>query len=165
LQQNTGGQPLLAIDTFKQFFPNIDPFGGSRLRAHPAANVMGETITDFFDSLNTTDNDYYALIGDEWVATDLINANTNRNFTSWAEFFGPHLYNGDNFTTVVRLLFDSDDKASSLIDEHSNATTSRVSYLMKQLQIRTLALQYMDMVPIQHHRTQVLHGQQKTLFL
>ncbi|CZR66660.1 uncharacterized protein PAC_16561 [Phialocephala subalpina] len=111
LQQNTGGQPLLAIDTFKQFFPNIDPFSGSRLRAHPAANVMGETITDFFDSLNTTDEDYYALIGDEWVATDLINANTNQNFTSWAEFFGPHLYNGDNFTTVQRynlssLLFD-----------------------------------------------------------
>jgi hypothetical protein len=112
LQQNTGGQPLLAIDTFKQFFPNIDPFSGSRLRAHPAANVMGETITDFFDSLNTTDEDYYALIGDEWVATDLINANTNQNFTSWAEFFGPHLYNGDNFTTVVRLIFDGKEKTS-----------------------------------------------------
>jgi len=82
------------------------------MRAHPAANVMGETITDYFDSLNTTDEDYYALIGDEWVATDLINANTNQNFTSWAEFFGPHLYNGDNFTTVVRLIFHSDDEPS-----------------------------------------------------
>ncbi|KUJ17685.1 uncharacterized protein LY89DRAFT_747417 [Mollisia scopiformis] len=111
LQQNTGGQPLLAIDTFKQFFPNIDPFDGSRMRAHPSADVMGNTITGYFQSLNTTDEDYYALIGDEWVATDLINANTNQNFTSWAEFFGPHLYNGDNFTTVQRynlssILFD-----------------------------------------------------------
>lgn len=101
VQQNTGGQTLLAIDTFKHFFPNIDPFGGSRMRAHPAANVMGQTITDYFDSLSTTDQDYYGLIGDEWVATDLINADTNQNFTSWPEFFGPHLYNGDNFTTVV----------------------------------------------------------------
>ena len=106
LQQNMGGETLLAIDTFKQFFPNIDPFGGSRMRAHPAANVMGETITDFFDSLNFTDDGYYVLLGDEWVATDLINANTNQNFTSWAEFFGPHLYNGDNFTTVVCLELD-----------------------------------------------------------
>jgi hypothetical protein len=76
------------------------------MRAHPAANVLGQTITDYFDSLSTTDDDYYALVGDEWVATDLINANTNQNFTSWPEFFGPHLYNGDNFTTVVSLTSD-----------------------------------------------------------
>jgi hypothetical protein len=103
LQQNIGGQPLLAIDTFKRFFPNIDPFDGSRMRAHPSANVMGETITDFWNSLNATDDGYFELAADEWVATDRINANTNQNFTSWAEFFGPHLYNGDYFTTTVSI--------------------------------------------------------------
>lgn len=82
------------------------------MRAHPSADVMGETITDYFNSLNATDEDYYALTGDEWVATDLINANTNQNFTSWAEFFGPHFYNGDNFTTVVRFIFYVHDKVS-----------------------------------------------------
>ncbi|KAH8817199.1 hypothetical protein F5884DRAFT_874120 [Xylogone sp. PMI_703] len=121
LQQNTGGQTLLAIDTFKHFFPNIDPFGGSRMRAHPAANVLGQTITDYFDSLSTTDEDYYALIGDEWVATDLINANTNQNFTSWPEFFGPHLYNNDNFTTVQRY-----NLSSLLYDESATEATFAV---------------------------------------
>ncbi|KAH0559692.1 hypothetical protein GP486_003789 [Trichoglossum hirsutum] len=102
LQQNVGGQSLLAIDAFKQFFPNIDPFVGSRMRAHPSANVMGKTMTGYWDSLNDTDDDYYFLAANAWVATDRINANTGRNFSSWAEFFGPNLYNGDNFTNTQR---------------------------------------------------------------
>jgi hypothetical protein len=105
LQQNVGGQSLLAIDTFKQFFPNIDPFAGSRMRAHASADVMGETLTVYWDSLNDTDDNFYILAASEWVATDRINADTGRNFTSWAEFFGPHLYDGDNFTTTVRFSF------------------------------------------------------------
>ena len=32
VQHNSGGVTFLAIDAFKQFFPSIDPFGGSRLR-------------------------------------------------------------------------------------------------------------------------------------
>lgn len=102
LQQNIGGQSLLAIDTFKQFFPNIDPFAGSRMRAHDSADVMGNTMTNYWNNLNDTDDNYYILAANEWVATDRLNANTNQNFTTWAEFFGPHLYDGDNFTTTQR---------------------------------------------------------------
>ncbi|APA13907.1 hypothetical protein sscle_12g086770 [Sclerotinia sclerotiorum 1980 UF-70] len=102
LQQNYGGQSLLAIDTFKQFFPNIDPFAGSRMRAHAAADVLGKTFTSYWDSLAEDDETKYALATDEWVITDRINADTNRNFTNWGEFFGPNLYNGDNFTNIER---------------------------------------------------------------
>jgi hypothetical protein len=102
LQQNLGGQSLLAIDTFKQFFPNIDPFAGSRMRAHPSANVMGETMTNYWNSLNDTSDDNYNLAANEWVATDRLDANTGQNFSSWAEFFGPYLYDGDDFTTTQR---------------------------------------------------------------
>ena len=105
LQQNVGGQSLLAIDTFKQFFPNIDPFAGSSMRAHSSADVMGETMTNYWNNLNDTDDNYYLLAANEWVATDRLNANTNENFTTWAEFFGPHLYDGDNFTTTVSFSF------------------------------------------------------------
>lgn len=101
LQENTGGSALLAFDTFKQFFPNLDPFGGSRLRAHPAADVMGDAITSYWNLLTEDDDDYYNLAADEWLSADRINADTNRNFTSWAEFFGPHSHYGDNFTTTV----------------------------------------------------------------
>ncbi|KAN0067577.1 hypothetical protein V8E54_014446 [Elaphomyces granulatus] len=104
LQSNSGGQPLLAISTFKHFFPNIDPFAGSRLRAHHAADVMGNTITSYFDSLDTSDPVYEALAANEWVSSDRLNAEVdpNRNFSSWQEFFGPHEYNGDAFTTIQR---------------------------------------------------------------
>jgi hypothetical protein len=61
LQSNYGGSPLMATDRFKRFFPNINAFQGSRLRAHPAANVMGNTITEYGD-----------LITNEWVATTKI---------------------------------------------------------------------------------------------
>lgn len=47
LQQNLGGDTLLANDTFKHFFPPNDTFRGSRLRAHPQADVIGNTFTAY----------------------------------------------------------------------------------------------------------------------
>ena len=102
LQQNAGGDTLLAYDTFKQFFPTTEPFAGSRMRAHEAADVLGTTLTDEYDTQTLNDTFYYELSANEWVATDRLNADTSQNFTSWGEFFGPHEYNGDSFTNVVR---------------------------------------------------------------
>lgn len=78
-------------------------YGGSRLRAHDAANVMGDTLTSYFDSLTEDDDDFYSLVADEWVSSTRINANTGQNFSSWAEFYGPHAFNGDTFTTTARI--------------------------------------------------------------
>lgn len=112
VQSNGGGLPLLAIDTFKQFFPDIDPFSGSRMRATSAGNIMGQTITtmaenvvgqaitDIFQGVNLTQHRLDA--SDEWAAIERIDANTDKDFTSWEEFFGPHPYDGDEFTTVQR---------------------------------------------------------------
>jgi hypothetical protein len=103
LQSNYGGSPLVAVDTFRRFFPNIDAFQGSRLRAHPAANVMGNTITEYFGLFENTDEMYADLISNEWVATTKINADTNQLFKSWPEEFGrPQSFDGDNFTTTQR---------------------------------------------------------------
>jgi hypothetical protein len=71
------------------------------MRAQAAADVMGGTITSYWNKLTEADGNYCLLAANEWVATDLLNANTNQNFTTWAEFFGPNLYYGDNFTTTV----------------------------------------------------------------
>ncbi|KAL8667717.1 MAG: hypothetical protein Q9202_000572 [Teloschistes flavicans] len=110
LQRNAGGGNLLAIDTFKQLFPAVDPFGGSRLRAHNAANVLGSTISTYFDNSNATVRE--ELVGSAWTASTFINADTGRNFSSWAELYGPHSYNGDLFTTTQR-----DNLSSILFDE------------------------------------------------
>ncbi|KAL8856656.1 MAG: hypothetical protein Q9178_006723 [Gyalolechia marmorata] len=102
LQRNGGGGNLLATDVFKQFFPSIDPFGGSRLRAHDTANILGNTFSAYYDSQrpNTTVTDQFA--GSVWTAQGYLNAETGRNFSSWAELYGPHQYNGDFFTTTQR---------------------------------------------------------------
>ncbi|KAF4637196.1 hypothetical protein G7Y89_g886 [Cudoniella acicularis] len=99
LQSNQGGEALLAIDTFKRFFPNIDPFGGSRMRAHPAANTMGQVVTSFFENNNDSDD---TLVTNEWVSTVRLNAATNDTFASWPEFFGPNTFDGDEFTNIQR---------------------------------------------------------------
>lgn len=101
LQQNTGGEVLLAFDVFKRFFPNIDPYGASRMRAHHAADVMGDSLTEYYAGLSTVNPDYETLAADEWIATPRINAETDVNFASWAEFYGSYEYNGDNFTAKV----------------------------------------------------------------
>ena len=115
LQQNFGGDTLLAVDTFKHFFPSNDTFRGSRLRAHPTADVLGNTFTTYFATNRSPNSSVYdAVAASGWVATDRLNAATNQNFTSWGEFFGPHQYNGDLFTTVQR-----DNISSAIFDENA----------------------------------------------
>ena len=105
VQRNTGGGDLLATDTFKQFFPTIDPFGAGRLRAVKTADELGNTFTQYYDThlqSDMQDPDYLTLSANAWVATDYLNAGTGRNFSSWPEYFGPHAAHGDLFTTVQR---------------------------------------------------------------
>lgn len=88
------------------------------MRAHSSANVMGSTITRYWDELNSTDENYDILSASEWVATNRIDAGTSSLFTGWPEFFGPHTVDGDNFTTVQRYnLSDSNFDVSATDDE------------------------------------------------
>ena len=115
LQQNLGGDTLLAIDTFKHFFPSRDTFRGSRLRAHATADVIGNTFTSYYATGKAVNSsEYDALSVSDFVSTDRLNAETDQNFTSWGEFFGPHEYNGDLFTTVQR-----ENITSSLFDNEA----------------------------------------------
>lgn len=102
LQGNSGGSVELAFVTFSQFFPQYYPFAGSRRRSHELANVLGTTITNYWDgiSLNTDPVDKYNEEASEWVITNRINALTGQNFTSWAEYYGPMAGNGDTFSLV-----------------------------------------------------------------
>ncbi|KAI3323720.1 hypothetical protein HD806DRAFT_72048 [Xylariaceae sp. AK1471] len=108
LQQNTGGQVLLAIATFKQFFPNIEPFAGSQMRASHPTDVMGRTLTQFFEQLPTDDELYPVYVIDEWVSSARLNAETGSNFTSWDEFFGPIPAGDDVVTRTQRFNLSSE---------------------------------------------------------
>lgn len=117
LQQNTGGEALLAFDLFKRFFPNIDPYGASQMRAHHAADIMGGYLTAYYAGLSTQDPDYEVLAANEWIALPRINVETGTNFSSWTEFYGPYEYNGDSFTTQQRYNLSSEVFTSSAIGE------------------------------------------------
>ena len=71
------------------------------MRAQPVADVLGNTITSYYDTLPTNTYYYDVLSAYEWVATDRLDAETGENFTSWGQFFGPHPDHGDFFTTTV----------------------------------------------------------------
>ncbi|KAI1640957.1 hypothetical protein F4809DRAFT_588177 [Biscogniauxia mediterranea] len=106
LQQNYGGTSMLAFTTFKRFFPNIDPFAGSRRRSHEMADILGTTKTNYWDSLrldnDTEAEEKYEMEADEWVVTTRLNADTGDNFTSWVEYYGPREDNGDSFSLTER---------------------------------------------------------------
>ncbi|KAF9631369.1 hypothetical protein BFW01_g2231 [Lasiodiplodia theobromae] len=105
LQQNSGGAIFLAIDTFKRFFPNIEPFAGSRRRSHPLADELGEVSTNWWGTLDRNDpatEIYLQHARDEWVITNRLNAETDKTFSSWSEYYGPRSFNGDAFSEIER---------------------------------------------------------------
>ena len=89
-----------------KFFPTIDPFGGSRERVSKYLNVLGNTLTNYYDenvnALNSSFYDYFTT--SQWVAPIFINAATGQNFTSWAEYYGPIEDRLDYFTVTVHLI-------------------------------------------------------------
>ncbi|XP_014555933.1 hypothetical protein COCVIDRAFT_100919 [Bipolaris victoriae FI3] len=116
LQQNTGGTVELAFSTFKRFFPNADPFAGSRRRNHHLGGIIGGAYTSYFDSLNPSDPDYEYLLAAEWVVTPRLNAATGQNFTSWAEYTGPVQEKGDSFSLTERYNLSNSEFSSALFE-------------------------------------------------
>ncbi|PSN72087.1 hypothetical protein BS50DRAFT_516100 [Corynespora cassiicola Philippines] len=98
LQQNSGGMVLLALTTFKEFFFDIDPYTGSRIRSHELANVLGSAYSQWWESLDPEDPLYLSYAASEWVATNRINPLTGQNFTSWAEYHGQVNVLDDSFS-------------------------------------------------------------------
>lgn len=129
LQQNSGGQESLAFEVFRQFFPSLAPFAGSRMRSHYLADVLGTTMTPYFDSLNTSSPDYDIYVAEEWVVTDRVNVLTGQNFTSWRQFSGAGNYDGDALSLVEQYnlsspIFDSDALGIVFPDCYFNNTCS-----------------------------------------
>jgi hypothetical protein len=98
------------------------------MRAHPMANILGKTITGYWSKLKTNYFDYYALLVDEWAVTGRLKADTGKNFTSWAEFYGPHKHHNDAFTTTVGFLYFNASPFDHVTKFHSNVSTCRVLF-------------------------------------
>lgn len=102
LQQNDGGDVFLALSTFDQFFPGIEPYTGSRIKSHRNANILGEAYTQWWKDLQNSGSEADEVLHDayadsEWIIAHHINAATGANFSSWSEYSAP----SDAFSRTV----------------------------------------------------------------
>jgi hypothetical protein len=114
LRGNGGGYLFLGYDMFKQLFPSLDPYGASQFRANEAFDLVGQFMTEYlkdttyeeavkdFETNGENSNTGYGLLWQSIFNYRLPLTVENKNFTSWADYFGPHNINGDNFTSISR---------------------------------------------------------------
>jgi len=112
LRGNGGGRVFLGYDMFKQLFPSLDPYGASQFRANEAFDLVGQFMTEVLKDVTYDQalkdfqangfNSNIAPLYQSIFNYKLPNTVENKNFTSWPDYFGPHLINGDNFTSVSR---------------------------------------------------------------
>lgn len=104
---NSGGTVLQGYSMFKSLFPSLDPYGATRFRAHEAFDLIGQEVSSYAGSSypwdllainNSALNDFVESPFD--YRSDMTQQGVP--FDSWAQKFGPHVFNGDNFTSVIR---------------------------------------------------------------
>lgn len=105
LSANGGGYILQGYDTFRQLFPQIEQDGFTRFRYTEALAVMAEVYAsaipaDFDPETSPSDEliNMYESVPNYRYDLNL----TDGHFPSIADKFGPHEYNGDNFTGIIR---------------------------------------------------------------
>lgn len=130
LQQNDGGMVSLAYDTFARFFPDTEPFGGSRRRSHRLADVVGGAMTEWWGGLDRSpeSDDYLDFLlhyDDEWVITPRLNAETNAPFTSWTQYSGPRPFHGDRFSLTERYNLSDPDFVESAFNMPIHSATTK----------------------------------------
>jgi hypothetical protein len=104
LQANGGGTILQGYDLFKQLFPDLDPYGANRFRAHEAVDLIGKAYSSMASrgprvtggnlTLQNAQSSWFDYHTDMTVDA--------KPFPSWAEKFGPQEVNGDKYTTLAR---------------------------------------------------------------
>lgn len=97
------------------------------------ANVLGDTLSRFWGTLTTDDEDYSDLAVDEWVILDRLSAATGKNFSSWADYFDPAFtYKDDKFSATVSSSAVSSNIIQLLISLFRNVIISPALYLIKK---------------------------------
>lgn len=105
---NGGGDVYQGYNLFLNLFPDLFPSQLNRRRATPILDAIGTLVSKYdvqYPFINESDPAV-----DAELSTSLSNFNyredediNNQSFTSWPEKFGPHTFNGDNFTSLFQL--------------------------------------------------------------
>lgn len=104
LQANGGGTILQGYDLFKQLFPDEDPYGANRFRAHEAVDLIGQSYSALASRAPRNSGVNYTI---EDAQTSWFDYHTDmtadgKPFLSWQEKYGPQETNGDKYTTLAR---------------------------------------------------------------
>lgn len=134
LSGNTGGVIFQGFDTFKRFFPTLDPQVGFRTRASPNQGIIGELFTGIIE--NVDDNFDFSTsleLASAWgtsipfVSTYSTNVD-GEAWQSWDEFYGPREIRGDNFTNTARYNLSSPVISLIFGDDIAGYGSNRISY-------------------------------------
>ncbi|KAL1623849.1 hypothetical protein SLS54_004312 [Diplodia seriata] len=107
LSANGGGTILQGYDLFKQLFPSLLPYGGTRFRAHETLDLLGQKFSYLSEGFPRDPE----IVQENYTMADIVSSVFNyrtdtdvdyKPFTSWAEKFGPHANEYDNFTSIIR---------------------------------------------------------------
>ncbi|KAE8142768.1 hypothetical protein BDV38DRAFT_234019 [Aspergillus pseudotamarii] len=121
LRENGGGETALLLDTFMQLFPGEVPFSAQRYRAQDQYKLIGEAVNSVYEDqsvqtlIKKATGESFADIAlvRYWAYWNFVDVNGD-NFKSWDEFYGPHKYNGDEFTTIMRYNMSNSNPVSIL---------------------------------------------------
>lgn len=106
IRANPGGHVVQGFDTFKQLFPQIVPFGASRLRAHEGIEIISAAIADIHDNATLAKLDpkgYRDVLKSlsEFDYHSMLTVN-NTAFTSFKDMYGPDKIENDFYTAEQR---------------------------------------------------------------
>ncbi|KNG85575.1 hypothetical protein ANOM_006645, partial [Aspergillus nomiae NRRL 13137] len=111
---NGGGYILQGYDTFRQLFPSIVQDGYTRFRYTEALAAMAEqfaaVLPEDYNPDTATADQIQMFESPPNYRYDL--NLQNKHFTSVEEKFGPHEYNGDQYTSIIR--WDLDDPLTTV---------------------------------------------------
>lgn len=116
LSANGGGVVMNGYDAFKQLFPTVEPFGGSRFRE--------SSVFDFLGNVSSEVGDF--IYNQNFSVPMQSQANLDRNlhpFPNWNAELGPEdSYNGDDFTTLVRFNLSDIVQTGIVVSGYGNRT-------------------------------------------
>ncbi|KAF2640692.1 hypothetical protein P280DRAFT_325091 [Massarina eburnea CBS 473.64] len=109
LRGNGGGTIDMGFELFKQLFPTVEPYGGTRYRAHDAMKILSAQLAaiDANATMKALNKDIYEKAEySEFVWGNIVNENYTA-FKSFDDYYGPYTIDNDTFTAIRRYNFSN----------------------------------------------------------
>jgi Peptidase family S41 len=104
LSSNPGGYIILGYELFRQLFPTIEPYGGSRYREHQAFRDISHVFNSATTNYSRADSDPNDV---QWMESSAYSVSQDldleeKRFKSWKQKYGPYKHQNDEFSSGIR---------------------------------------------------------------